>query len=106
MVTPYLTVTSGGPAGGEARIVEAKWTRARCRVTVEGQLPGLLMDLRTTLGDPATSLLADRQPRDVTADGKATLFLESDSDIGKRAEIVLLSAGNKTIHSLSTTIGH
>ena len=105
LVTPYLTVTSGGPAGGEARIVEAKWTRARCRVTVEGQLPGLLMDLRTTLGDPATSLLADRQPRDVTADGKATLFLESDSDIGKRAEIVLLSSTQQVIHSLSTTLG-
>ena len=106
LVTPYLTVTSGTPTAGEARIAEAKWTGARCRVTVESQLSGLLIDLRTTLGDPDTSLLADGQPREVTADGKATLFLESDSDIGKRAEIVLLSAGNKTIHSLSTTIGH
>ena len=106
MVTPYLTVTSGSPNAGGSSIAEAKWTGAKCRVVVEGHSPGLLIDLRTTLGDPETSLLADRKPREVTPDGKATLFLESDSDIGKDAEIVLLSASRIAIHSISTTIGH
>lgn len=106
LVTPYLTVTSEGPAFGTVRIADAKWTGARCKVALEGQTTGLLLDLRTTLGDPETSLLADRQPRDVTPDGKATLFLESDSDIGKRADIVLLSATGLPLHSLSTIIGH
>jgi hypothetical protein len=34
-----------------------------------------------------------------------TVFLETDSDIGKDAEIVLLDAAGQVIGSLSTTLG-
>jgi hypothetical protein len=34
-----------------------------------------------------------------------TVFLESDSDIGKDAAIVLLEASGQVIDSLSTTLG-
>jgi hypothetical protein len=72
---------------------------------VTGRIDGLLVDLRTTLGDPDSSLLADRAPRDLTSEGKATLFLESDSDIGRQAEIVLLSSSQQVLHSYPTTLG-
>lgn len=105
-VIPYVTVTSGAASKGGTRIAEAKWTGAKCRVSVSGECSGFLLDLRTSLGDPTTSLLADRQPREVTPEGKVTLFLESDADIGKRAEIVLLSPTRQVIHSLPTTLGN
>ena len=63
------------------------------------------MDVRTSQSDPNTSLLSDKQAREITADGKVTVFLEDDSDIGKQAEIVLLDATGQVIGSLSTTLG-
>ena len=105
MVTPVLRVTAAEPAGGRARLMEAKWTGAKCRVSVGGHCVGVRVDVRTSQADPNTSLLSDRQARETTSEGKVTVFLEEDSDIGKQAEIVLLDSGGQVIASLSTTIG-
>jgi len=63
------------------------------------------MDIRTSQSDADTSLLTDKQARETTADGKATVFLEDDADIGRQAEIVLLDASGQVIGALSTTLG-
>ena len=63
------------------------------------------MDVRTSQSDQNTSLLADKQARETTPEGKVTVFLEDDSDIGKDATIVLLDALGQVIDSLSTTLG-
>ncbi len=105
MVTPVLRVKAAKSEGGSARLLEAKWTGARCRVSVGGNCVGVRVDVRTTQSDPDTSLLADRQARETTSGGKVTVFLENDSDIGKGAEIVLLDASGQVIDSLSTTLG-
>lgn len=104
MVTPVLRI-KGVRTVRSARLVEAKWTGAKCRVTVEGDLSGVRVDIRSTQGDATTSLLSDKQSRETTADGKVTLFLEEDSDIGKEATIVLIDAAGTVIDSLSTTLG-
>ncbi len=105
MVTPVLRVTAAEPRSGSARLLEAKWTGAKCRVSVGGNCVGVRVDVRTSQSDPNTSLLADKQARETTPDGKVTVFLEDDSDIGKDAEIVLLDASGQVIDSLSTTLG-
>jgi len=105
MVTPMLRVIAARPTGGSARILEAKWTGAKCRVSVGGDCLGLRVDVRTSQSDPNTSLLADKQARETTSDGKVTVFLENDSDIGKIAVIVLLDASGQAINSLTTTLG-
>jgi hypothetical protein len=105
MVTPVLRVTAAKPAGGSARLLEAKWTGAKCRVAVGGQYVGVRVDIRTSQSDPNTSLLSDKQARETTSDGKVSVFLEDDSDIGKQAEIVLLDLSGQVIDSLSTTLG-
>ena len=64
------------------------------------------MDVRTSPSDGNTSLLTDKQARETTSDGKVTVFLEEDSDIGKNAEIVLLDTSGRVIDSLSTTLGN
>jgi hypothetical protein len=105
MVTPVLRVLETRETGGSARIVEAKWTGARCRVSVSGQSAEVRVDIRTNQFDASSSLLVDKQPRETTPDGKVTVFLEDDSEIGKDAAIVLLDASGNVIDSLSTTLG-
>jgi hypothetical protein len=105
MVTPVLRVIAARPTGGSARILEAKWTGAKCRVLIGGHCVGVRVDVRTSQSDANTSLLADKQARETTPDGKVTVFLENDSDIDKDAAIVLLDASGQVIDSLSNTLG-
>ena len=105
MVTPVLRVKAAKSEGGISRLLEARWTGARCRVSVGGNCIGVRVDVRTSRADPSTSLLTDKQARETTPDGKVTVFLENDSDIGKVAEIVLLDASGQVIDSLSTKLG-
>jgi hypothetical protein len=106
MVTPVLRITAIAFAEAPTHLLDAKWTGARCRVSVGGKCSGVRVDVRTTRSDPNTSLLPDKKAHDTTPDGKATVFLEDDSDIGKKAEIVLLESSGQVIDSISTTIGH
>ena len=105
MVTPVLHVKAAQPIGGSTRLLDAKWAGARCRVTVAGPCADLRVDVRTSQSDPNTSLLTDKQAREITPDGKVTVFLENDADIGNQAEIVLLDSSGQVIHSLPTTLG-
>ncbi|MET4363469.1 hypothetical protein ABIB06_004063 [Bradyrhizobium sp. LB8.2] len=106
MVTPVLRVKAALQSGGSARLIEAKWTGAKCRVTVGGNCAGVRVDVRTSQTDPTTSLLTDKQARETTSDGKVTVFLEEDADIGKEAVIVLLDNSSQVIDSLSTILGN
>ncbi|WP_295585512.1 BREX-1 system phosphatase PglZ type B [uncultured Lamprocystis sp.] len=105
MVTPVLRVTAARPAGASARLLEAKWTGAKCRLLVGGDCSGVQVDVRTSQSDADTSLLTDKQARETTADGRVTVFLENDSDIGRQAEIVLLDTSGQVIDALPTTLG-
>lgn len=105
LVTPVLRVTATQSTGGSARLLEAKWTGARCRVLVGGQAVGVRVDVRTSQSDPNSSLLTDKQAREIMADGKVSVFLENDADIGNQAEIVLLDSSGQVIHSLPTLLG-
>jgi hypothetical protein len=106
MVTPVLRVKAAHQTGGSARLLEAKWTGAKCRVTIGGNCSGVRVDVRTSQADPSTSLLTDKQARETTPDGKVTVFLEEDSDSGKEAVIVLLDDTSQVIDSLATTVGN
>jgi hypothetical protein len=106
MVTPVIRVKASHQTSGAARLVDAKWTGAKCRVTIEGNCTGVRVDVRTSQTDPSTSLLTDKQARETTSDGKVTVFLEEDSDIGKDAVIVLLDVSSQVIDTLSTVLGN
>ncbi len=106
LVTPVLRISAVPAAGAAARLLEARWTGAKCRVSVGGEGTGMRVDIRASQTDPNTSLLTDKQAREITADGKVTVFLEDDADIGKPAEVVLLDASGQVIHALPTTLGN
>jgi hypothetical protein len=105
MVTPILRVSNSGTSGGSTRLVEGKWTGAKCRVAVSGDPSGFSVDVRTQQADKETSMLANKQAVNISGDGKLAIFLEDDADIGRRAEIVLLDPSGKVIDSLPTTLG-
>ena len=105
MVTPVLRIGATGTKQGSARLVEAKWTGAKCRILVGEPFTGVRVDVRTTQTDPGSSLLADKQARETTADGRVTVFLDDDSDIGRKADVVLLDINGQVIDALTITIG-
>jgi hypothetical protein len=105
MVTPILRVSNSGTSGGSTRLVEGKWTGAKCRITVSGEASGFSVDVRTQQADQETSMLANKQAVKISGDGKLAIFLEDDADIGRQAEIVLLDPSGKVIDSLPTTLG-
>jgi hypothetical protein len=105
MVIPRLRITSGQATTAGASIKAVKWTGAKCRVDIQNAEAGVQIDLRTALSDPASSLLADQSPRPPGADGKVSLFLEEDADIGRTAEIVLLSPSGQVLQSSTTIVG-
>lgn len=105
MVTPVLRVVGGQGTSATPQLVSGKWTGARCRIVLRADVAGLRVDVRTQSTDPNSSLLADKQSRETVGDGKVTVLLEDDADIGKQAEIVLLDAAGQVIDTLSTTIG-
>jgi hypothetical protein len=105
MVTPRLSITSTQPSTTGARIADFKWSGARCRISLSSSTEGLRVDLRTSLSDASSSLLADRQPATANADGKVTVFLDNDADIGREAELVLLNPSGQVLHSVPTTLG-
>ncbi len=106
LVTPVLRISTALAPGGAARLVDAKWTGAKCRVSAGGESAGMRVDIRTSQADANTSLLTDKHAREITTDGKVTVFLEDDADIGKQAEVVLLDASGQVIHALPTTLGN
>ena len=105
MVTPIIHVKTTQHTGGAIRLVEVKWTGAKCRVSLSGKFAGIRVDVRTSLSDQSTSLLTDKQAREITPDGKVTVFLEEDSNIGMKAEIVLLDSTGQVILSTPTILG-
>jgi len=105
MVIPRLRIMAGRARSSSAHLVEAKWSGAKCRVAVGGDCSGVRVDIRLRRSDPTSSLLAGHKSLETTTEGKATLFLESDADIGQNAEIVLLDAAGIVIDSLPTKLG-
>jgi hypothetical protein len=106
-VIPVLRIAGAEGVGAPARVIEAKWTGAKCRVMVSGDHAGMRIDVRGSQTDPTSSLLTDRQAREITSDGRVTVFLENDgnADSGMYAEVVLLDSAGQVVHALSTVLG-
>ena len=105
MVIPVLHIKAVGGTGDSARLLDARWTGARCRVAVGGDCEGVRVDVRSSPSDPSSSVLVDKQFRETTPEGQVSVFLEDDANIGMVAEVVLIDESGQVIDSLSTTLG-
>ena len=74
----------------------------RCRVTVEPVGAAVTVDIRTKVGDPASSIAA---PKQTDAEGKAGLLVENDSFEGTTVSVVLLDASGHVVVKKATTVG-
>jgi hypothetical protein len=85
-----------------ASILDVQWVGLRCRVAVEPGSAPVTVDIRTKVGDPATSIAA---PKQVDADGRAGLLVEDDSLEGTTVSVVLLDTSGRFIARKPTTVG-
>lgn len=104
LVVSRMKVRAEGTAS-QSRLSGIKWVGLRCRVTVQGAIPGLRVDLRARPADPASSKVEGSVPREVAADGTTSLPVSDPAEEGTAAVVVLLSPDGQVIHSLHTVIG-
>lgn len=94
----------GGGATKKATIVtEAAWKGLRCKVSVEGSAPGLMVDLRLKPGNAESSLVLAKKPLD--ENGQASIVVEDEDHAGKAAALVVLGADGQLVAQLPTIVG-
>jgi hypothetical protein len=85
-----------------ANITEVQWLGLRCRVTVEPAGVSAKADMRTKVGDAASSIAT---PKTVDAEGKVGLLVENESLEGTTVSVVLLDASGHVVAKRATTVG-
>lgn len=85
-----------------ANIVEAQWVGMRCRVCIEPTGVPLSADIRTKVGDAATTITSAKS---VDAEGKASLLVENESLVGTTVSVVLLDTNGHVVAKRATTVG-
>lgn len=92
-LTAFLTVTSqDAPNLLSARISSVRWAGLRAQVQLEGDVSGLLVDLRLRPADPSSSLLSAAKALDES--GRVSLVVENDDLLGSAAVVVALRDGS------------
>jgi hypothetical protein len=86
----------------QATIKAVTWKGLRCSVEVESAASGLSVDLRTKPALAASSLAASTKP---VENGKASLAVADDDNMGVAAVVVVLSADGQVLQKQATTVG-
>lgn len=103
-VTPVLTVRGAATTGPVAEIKSIRWMGLRCKIQVEGAVPGALVDIRSKPIDAASSVVS--APKPVSADGQVSLVIPDDSLEGQAAMVVLLGGDGNVVAQAPTLIGN
>ena len=101
-VVPQLTIRRGAKAGVSARIAQFRWGGLRCRITVQGEFAGCLVDLRDKPADSSSSLSGAKP---VGRDGTVALFVVDDSREGTATNLVLLDASGTVLEKMLLNVG-
>lgn len=101
-VTPDLTVERGEVAVA-ASITAVTWRGMRCRVAVETNVSGLMVDLRLNWKQAKTSIVA--APKELSAAGDASLAVADDAHEGAAASIVVFDQAGRILDYRATTVG-
>jgi hypothetical protein len=101
-VIPELLVQRGA-AIITPTIVEVKWTRLRCRVTVKDAEGGSRVDIRANWKDASTSIVAALKAPD--SEGQVSVVVPDDAREGAAAVVVLLDNNGKVVARATTTVG-
>ncbi len=102
-LVPELTVSSAAPVEADVAISSAKWVGLRCRVQASAGAVGWLADIRESIADKATSLVA--KPKEIEPDGQTSLLVLDDRKSGTKATVVLVDASDTVVAKFPTVIG-
>jgi len=103
-LTLELTVTAANVLGRRAAtITDVGWKGMRCSIAVEGDVSGLVADIRTHAGRAESSLVVT--PKEFKANGVVSLVVEEVDLAGTQAVIVVLDAQGALITQMPTTLG-
>jgi len=101
-VTPVLAVRTARSTGQRVGIENVSWRGLCCVVTLGGDAPDLLVDMRVKPRDAGTSLVTEpKRPRD----GTVSLLVADDSWEGEAAFVVALSAEGAVLEQEQTVVG-
>lgn len=103
-LVPLVQLDRDGAAdlGTPVSIQAIGWKGLRCNVTVEGAGDGASVDIRTKTTVASSSIVASPKP---LVDGKASLAVADDDQIGVAAVVVVLGADGQVLQKQATTIG-
>lgn len=82
-----------------------QWIGLRCRICVNPPEKVLLLDIRTKVNDPDTSIIVNKQPKEIDAKGRTALLVTDDSLEGTTVSVVLIDNVGHVISKLATTVG-
>jgi hypothetical protein len=102
-LVPELTISSLGSSVPEVSILSLKWVGLRCRVQASPGATGLQADIRESIADKTTSLIA--KPKEIEPDGQASLLISDDRKSGAKATVVLVDVNENVVAKLETVIG-
>jgi len=98
-VEPLATKSSGDTA----RLTDIVWKQLRCKVAVDGDLSGLLLDIRQQAGNEESSMVMNVKP--VNENGMASVVIEDEDLEGEIGYVVLLAGNGQLVSQLQTVIG-
>lgn len=101
-VIPELVVERGEQPI-TAVIANISWRGMRCRVLVKSNSTGLRVDLRLNRKQAASSIVTN--PKELEANGEASLAVSDDKHEGAAASVVLLDASGRVLDDKPTTVG-
>jgi len=105
LVAPRILVKRAAGSAERAKIAGIKWVGLRCRVTIEGAIPGLKVDVRARVAE-TKSKVEGGNPKEVSEDGTVSLPVESpDDEATTEAHVVLVSNDGTVLDSQQTRIG-
>ena len=106
-LTLQLTVTAANSANSgvkrSAKITEIGWKGLRCTVTVEGDAAGLVADLRTQPGNPASTIASSA--REFGEKGATSVVVEDADLTGSAAIVLVLGPGGEILAQQPTIVG-
>lgn len=101
-VIPELIVERG-EAAIAATITDISWRGMRCRVTVQTNAPGLIVDLRLNWKQIASSIAAST--KELAMNGEASIAVSDDTHEGAAASVVVSDTTGRVVDYKPTTVG-
>ena len=105
-LVPDLAIRSAEPSTPVSiDIDEIRWIGLRCRIRIDPPEKGVLLDIRTKVNDPDTSIVVNKQPKKIDAEGRVALLVTEDSLRGTTVSIVVIDIAGHVVSKLATTVG-